>query len=89
MTIKDSFKGHSLKADVIDKLRKTTSYDTASIMMLYLGKFRAHLDVADIDYFNSDDFVDLVDSFNYNKIKGHEYLTNASWWQQQCMEALK
>jgi hypothetical protein len=76
-----------LKVDVINVLRKTTSYDTASVMMLYLGKFKAHLDIKDSDYFNSEDFIDFIDSLNYNKIEGYEELTSAKFWQQQCEEA--
>lgn len=86
MTIKEAFKGHSLKSHILKQLHKTTSYDTASIMSLYLGKFKAHLDVKDSEYFNSDDFIDFIDSLNYNKIEGYEYLTLAKWWQHQCEE---
>jgi hypothetical protein len=55
-------------------------------MSLYLGKFKAHLDVKDSEYFNSEYFIDFIDSLNYNKIEGYEYLTLAKWWQQQCEE---
>jgi hypothetical protein len=90
MTIRDSFKyngrDHSIKTEVWESLLKTTSLDTAKIVKLYLAKFKAHLDIKDIDYFKSSDFIDFIDSLNYNPIFGYEYLTSAEFWQKQCSE---